>query len=173
MSGLTPKQIAHMEGVVVRDHYLVPAAWWRMTTSMRRIVCNGIGPDKFPAWVRTLADWILEVFLDASGPHDVGYEYGTGTREDWHLRNDEFFTNCKKAIEAEYPALPQPGTSLWYRITHPLARLRYDKREAERCALHQTAQLLFLAVESDKGWDSYQAAVKRGPEIQLSPEGVA
>lgn len=39
-------------------------------------VYNGLGPDKFPAWLRRGLTWLLRRFEAAALPHDYRYTYG-------------------------------------------------------------------------------------------------
>ena len=64
-------------------------------------IYNGLGPDRFPDWLReiiTLASGLLE---PAALIHDLRFHVG-GTREDFTAANDEFRENCYTLVDAAY-----------------------------------------------------------------------
>ncbi len=64
-------------------------------------VYNGIGPDRFPDWLRTIVTEANDLFEPAALIHDVRYYIG-GTREDFTKANDEFRKNCYTLVKAAY-----------------------------------------------------------------------
>ena len=64
-------------------------------------IYNGLGPDRFPGWLRkiiTLANGLLE---PAALIHDLRFDKG-GTRADFTAANDEFRANCYTLVDAAY-----------------------------------------------------------------------
>ena len=74
-------------------------------------IYNGLGPDRFPDWLReiiTLANGLLE---PAALIHDLRFHVG-GTREDFTAANDEFRENCYTLVDAAY-AWYDPRRYIW------------------------------------------------------------
>lgn len=64
-------------------------------------IYNGIGPDRFPAWLRAIVTEANGLFEPAALIHDVRYHIG-GDREDFTYANDEFRSNCYTLVRAAY-----------------------------------------------------------------------
>ena len=62
-------------------------------------VCNGLGAEWMPDWIRKFLGWLLPVFAPAVAIHDLRYEIGEGPREKW---DDEFEENCRKLASDKY-----------------------------------------------------------------------
>ena len=82
--------------------------------SEEELLCiyNGIGPDRFPDWLRAIVTEANGLFEPAALIHDVRYYIG-GDREDFTCANDEFRENCYKLVEAKY-AWSDPRRYKWY-----------------------------------------------------------
>jgi len=144
---LSMSEIKTMRAEIAAHGLIVPPEYSRLSDEQFQEVANGIGPDSFPGFVHDLCDDILfERFLPASGPHDVCYEFGKGTDDDWHSANLAFKYNCEKLVIA--------GTS-WWNV--------FRRREERR-----VYNFLFDMVESDKGKESYYTAYRRGPAVKLA-----
>ena len=65
-------------------------------------IYNGIGPDRFPDWLRAIVTEANGLFEPAALIHDVRYHIG-GTRKDFAAANDEFRENCYTLVNAAYP----------------------------------------------------------------------
>ena len=102
-----------------------------------RKLANGIGPDRWPGWVRDTTTDILYLFEAAALVHDVDYStMPDRTLDGWHTANYTFWYNCLICIKKQIP---------WYRIiSRKLAR--------------DTARLLCDAVESRAGKEACKAA---------------
>ena len=64
-------------------------------------IYNGLGPDRFPEWMRkiiTLANGLLE---PAALIHDLRFHIG-GTKADFTAANTEFRENCYALVDAAY-----------------------------------------------------------------------
>ena len=64
-------------------------------------IYNGIGPDRFPDWLRELITDTAGIFEPAALIHDVRYQIG-GTKKDFTSANEEFQRNCYKLVKNEY-----------------------------------------------------------------------
>jgi len=64
-------------------------------------IYNGIGPDRFPDWLRDFVTEVNELFAPAALIHDVRYHIG-GTFEDFTEANREFRRNCCTLAEQAY-----------------------------------------------------------------------
>ena len=64
-------------------------------------IYNGIGPDRFPDWLRAIVTEANGLFEPAALIHDVRYHIG-GDREDFTKANDEFLENCYTLVMAAY-----------------------------------------------------------------------
>ena len=65
-------------------------------------IYNGIGPDRFPDWLRELVTESAGIFEPAAVIHDVEYDIG-GTWQDFTDANERFRRNCYRLVKAEYP----------------------------------------------------------------------
>lgn len=64
-------------------------------------IYNGLGPDRFPKWLRTIVTEANGLFEPAALIHDVRYHIG-GTRDDFTAANNEFRLNCYALVCAAY-----------------------------------------------------------------------
>lgn len=64
-------------------------------------IYNGIGPDRFPGWLRKIVTESAELFEAAALIHDVEYDEG-GTREQFTAANDRFRRNCYTLVKDRY-----------------------------------------------------------------------
>jgi len=67
---------------------------------------NGIGPESFPAWLRTFLDVIHPSLAPVALIHDVEWSASDGTRESFAASNARFRRNGSRIACALYP---------WYR----------------------------------------------------------
>ena len=81
-----------MENVEILDRY--------SEEEISRIY-NGIGPDRFPDWLRKIVTESAELFEAAALIHDVEYDEG-GTREQFTAANDRFRRNCYTLVKDRY-----------------------------------------------------------------------
>lgn len=64
-------------------------------------IYNGIGPDRFPDWLREIVTEANGLFEPAALIHDVEYHIG-GTKENFTAANDRFRENCYTLVKAAY-----------------------------------------------------------------------
>lgn len=64
-------------------------------------IYNGIGPDRFPDWLRAIVTEANGLFEPAAMIHDVEYYIG-GTKENFTAANDRFRENCYTLVKAAY-----------------------------------------------------------------------
>lgn len=64
-------------------------------------IYNGIGPDRFPDWLREIVTKSAGLFEPAALIHDVEYHEG-GTREQFTAANDRFRRNCYALVKDRY-----------------------------------------------------------------------
>ena len=74
----------------------------RFTAEAIGKIYNGIGPDRFPDWLRELVTESAGIFEPAAVIHDVEYDIG-GTWQDFTDANERFRRNCYRLVKAEYP----------------------------------------------------------------------
>ena len=74
-------------------------------------IYNGIGPDRFPDWLREIVTKSAGLFEPAALIHDVEYHEG-GTREQFTASNDRFRRNCYALVKEEY-GWYDPRRYLW------------------------------------------------------------
>lgn len=84
---------AELEGRHVLDDYSL--------VELARIY-NGIGPDRFPDWLRAIITEANGLFEPAALIHDVRYHIG-GNEIDFTDANAEFHRNCRRLVLREYP----------------------------------------------------------------------
>lgn len=83
---------AQLEGREILERYLA---------SEIDEIYNGIGPDRFPDWLREIVTETAEIFEPAALIHDVRFDEG-GTKADFMAANNEFYRNCCKLVKQEY-----------------------------------------------------------------------
>lgn len=66
------------------------------------VIYNGIGPDRFPDWLRQAVTRSAELFEPAALIHDLEYFIG-GDETDFTAANERFRRNCGRLVKAEYP----------------------------------------------------------------------
>ena len=71
------------------------------TISEIEAIYNGIGPDRFPDWLREIITAANGLFEPAAMIHDLRYHVG-GTKADFTAANDEFRANCYTLVDAAY-----------------------------------------------------------------------
>lgn len=74
----------------------------RFTAEAIGKIYNGIGPDRFPDWLRKIVTESAGIFEPAAVIHDVEYDIG-GTWQDFTDANERFRRNCYRLVKAEYP----------------------------------------------------------------------
>ena len=92
----------HLENVEILDRYSVEEI---------SVIYNGIGPDRFPDWLRKIVTESAELFEAAALIHDVEYDEG-GTREQFTAANDRFRRNCYTLVKDRY-GWYDPRRYLW------------------------------------------------------------
>lgn len=91
-----------LENVHILDKYSI--------TEIGKIY-NGIGPDRFPDWLREIVTASAGLFEPAALIHDVEYHEG-GTREQFTAANDRFKQNCYTLVKDRY-GWYDPRRYLW------------------------------------------------------------
>ena len=91
-----------LENVHILDKYSI--------TEIGKIY-NGIGPDRFPDWLREIVTASAGLFEPAALIHDVEYHVG-GTREQFTAANDRFKQNCYTLVKDRY-GWYDPRRYLW------------------------------------------------------------
>ena len=91
-----------LENVHILDKYSI--------TEIGKIY-NGIGPDRFPDWLREIVTASADLFEPAALIHDVEYHVG-GTREQFTAANDRFKQNCYTLVKDRY-GWYDPRRYLW------------------------------------------------------------
>lgn len=81
-----------LENVHILDKYSI--------TEIGKIY-NGIGPDRFPDWLREIVTASAGLFEPAALIHDVEYHEG-GAKEQFTAANDRFKRNCYTLVKDRY-----------------------------------------------------------------------
>ena len=76
-------------------------AVYRFDEDELKEIYNGIGPDRFPDWLRLIITGANGLFEPAALIHDVRYHRG-GTKADFTAANNEFQENCYLLVKAAY-----------------------------------------------------------------------
>lgn len=63
---------------------------------------NGIGPEKFPGWLRAVLDFIHPSLAPVAFIHDVEWTLSDGTKESFTASNRRFKRNGAKVAKAMY-----------------------------------------------------------------------
>jgi hypothetical protein len=82
-----------LEGRAVLDGY---------TNTQLGSMYNGIGPEKFPGWLRAVLDFIHPSLAPVAFIHDVEWSLSDGTKESFAASNKRFRRNGCKVAKAEY-----------------------------------------------------------------------
>ena len=88
-------------------------------------VCNGIGPEWFPAAIRAAIDRLHPSLKVVAMIHDLDYYFGDGTTEDFNKANSAFAANGIVVADDRYK---------WYDPRRYLAR-RSARKFAALCAV--------------------------------------
>ena len=64
---------------------------------------NGIGPEKFPGWLRSVLDFLHPSLAPVAFIHDVEWSLSDGTKESFSASNKRFKRNGYKIAKAMYP----------------------------------------------------------------------
>ena len=136
------QEIESLLAVIADSKLFTPPYFGKLTSAMLHRIYNGIGPDNEPDCVARMLTDAFHWAAAAALIHDVRYEYGDGTKADWHNANEQFRANQDLLISAKH----LQGLEI-----------------LERQALHIEADSLFECVETNVAWNSYLAAVTRGP----------
>ena len=88
-------------------------------------VCNGIGPEWFPAAIRAAIDKLHPSLKVVAAIHDLDYYFGDGTTEDFNRANANFAQNGIAVADSRYK---------WYDPRRYLAR-HSARKFAALCAV--------------------------------------
>jgi len=101
---MTPSRAQFLRAFCNEFGALAPDSFWRASASELAAACNGVGPDRWPAWMR----WILSVLLRpleaSSSPHD--WEYSLPNKSYAHFTRANFRLAANAAKEALYDVRP-------------------------------------------------------------------
>lgn len=102
---------------------------------------NGVGPEKWPAWLRWALERILPSMVKPSIIHDWEFdsEENDGSVERWHESNSRWLENVKREVRKDY--------AFW--------------RFIERARSFAGAELGFRFLETEVGFDAWKAAHER------------
>lgn len=117
-----------------------PALWWSTPAEQLRPVCNGVGAEDAPEWVRDALTWLYRRMSAAAAIHDCRNEESDGTEDNRADADRELYDNALLLLNARY------GVWRWLRPAY-----RHDRRMAY-------AAYLALVICGDGAW---QAAYKR------------
>ena len=99
--------IAHYEPDEAREHYLLArrlelSGYWLLADIDRAVkVCNGIGAEWMPAWIRHTIDTVCPHLVIDADIHDIRYEIG-GDEAARRRADDEFLANGYAIAEYYY-----------------------------------------------------------------------
>ena len=63
---------------------------------------NGIGPEKFPGWLRAVLDFLHPSLAPVAFIHDIEWSLSDGTKESFAASNSRFKRNGYKVAKSEY-----------------------------------------------------------------------
>lgn len=63
---------------------------------------NGIGPEKFPGWLRAVLDALHPSLAPVAFIHDIEWSLSDGTKDSFTASNKRFKRNGSKVAKAEY-----------------------------------------------------------------------
>lgn len=103
-----------------------------------REACNGIGADWMPAFARAILNKRFFVLQTAAMIHDVRYEFGDGTDEDFHDANIDFYENGCILAKAGFSWWDPMRYIVMYdarrlaKVCERFGRKAYDEAQAKR-----------------------------------------
>ena len=106
-----PKKIIDLMSVVNRKNLFGKEILESFTVSEIVQIYNGIGPDRFPDWLRQIITKANGLFEPAALIHDLRYHVG-GDYEDFTEANNEFRENCYILVKDKY-SWYDPRRYLW------------------------------------------------------------
>lgn len=65
------------------------------------LIYNGIGPDRFPDWLRRIVTASAHILEPAALIHDLEYQVG-GAKKNFHEANKRFGHNCRILVKNEF-----------------------------------------------------------------------
>jgi hypothetical protein len=95
----------------------VPPYWDEMTPQELARVCNGVGPDDWPAWRRRVIGELAPFLVPGSRPHDVRWSRPMTDRQR-HVADRELWRNWRRTIRQRL------RWKAWHWLV-PLRRERY------------------------------------------------
>lgn len=74
----------------------------KFTNAQLQTVFNGIGPEAFPDWLRSVFDFLHPSLEAVAFIHDAEWELSDGTKESFKASNERFKRNGYKVAKAEF-----------------------------------------------------------------------
>lgn len=99
---MNPKKVIYLMTIINRMNLAGKELLESFTVSEIVRIYNGLGPDRFPEWLREIITKASGLFEPAALIHDLRYHIG-GDYEDFTDANDEFRENCYTLVKAAYP----------------------------------------------------------------------
>lgn len=96
-------------------------------------VYNGIGPDRFPSWLRDMISECNHVLLPAVLIHDLDYDHG-GTLDDFFKANSRLCKNMSKCAKEKYGK--HSLKTIYYTIKAKFFKMLCDQFGEEGWNLH-------------------------------------
>ncbi|MEA4863528.1 MAG: hypothetical protein VB042_09495 [Victivallaceae bacterium] len=101
--------LAHVEILkihVVELDLVMPPGFDECPAETLRRVYNGIGPDRFPRWLRKLVTWLLRPFEGAALIHDWEYifqpkTYWAYSAANWRFARNALRTSCDALLPGQ------------------------------------------------------------------------
>ena len=88
----TREQMARIRSEVIRCGLDVGKSFLALPLDTLREICNGVGADDSPRWVRDILTWIYREYQASAAIHDCDYFAGSDA-EDGRLTADRRFRN--------------------------------------------------------------------------------
>ena len=81
-----------------------PETFWKAKASELSVACNGVGPDRWPAWLRHVLTWLLRPLEASALIHDWEYSQPSKTFRSFTSANEHLAANV--ILEAVYDCRP-------------------------------------------------------------------
>ncbi len=101
---MTPSRAQFLRAFCNEFGAFAPESFWAASGSVLAAACNGVGPDRWPAWFRHILTWLLRPLEASAMIHDWEYSLPDKSYRGFTLSNLHLAANVM--LEAVYDCRP-------------------------------------------------------------------